>query len=237
MSDLATQDEGRTAHPLDAKFYVRQGDEIIGPISGFGLVKMIETGTAEAQTSVMKLGEDWTELAKIPLFASCFPPDLVITPAAPRQEQARDEYVGFFPRLGAYLVDYLVMSAIVFVVAVVFGVTLALATGSAEDPLSDQAWRIVGTVIGLIVGVLYYGYFTSGSWQATPGKRALGIYVIRTDGRRIGWGLAAGRYLAYFLSSIPLFYGFLMILWTDEHKGLHDIACKTRVVKGRPTGS
>lgn len=232
MSDDTTKQDAPPAQPLDAQFYVRLDEEVVGPISGFELVKMIETGKAGARTGVMKLGEDWTQLDRIPLFASCFPAGLA-EPAAPLPAGAHHEFAGFFPRLGAYLIDYLALAAIIFVIAVLIGVMLALVSGSGQDPLSDEAWDIVGASIGVTVGILYYGYFTAGPWQATPGKRALGLYVIRTDGAPIGRGLAIGRYLAYFLSALPLFYGFLMILWRDEKQGLHDIVCKTRVVRGK----
>ncbi|WP_457797177.1 RDD family protein [Methylocystis sp. S23] len=232
MSDLPTQDDAQAPRPLDEQFYVRLDSEIVGPISGFQLVKMIETGRATARTNVMRLGEEWTELARIPLFSSCFPAALAVGPSTAPQAARAYEYAGFFPRLGAYVIDYLAMAAIIFAIAVMVGVLLAVATGRTEDPLSDETWNVIGAILGLIVGLAYYGYFTAGPWQATPGKRALGIYVIRADGERIGWGVATGRYLAYFLSAILLFYGFLMILWDDEKRGLHDIVCKTRVVKG-----
>lgn len=38
--------------------------------------------------------------------------------------------------------------------------------------------------------------FEASSWQATPGKRALGLRVMEAEGRRVGWRRAAVRQVA-----------------------------------------
>jgi len=81
--------------------------------------------------------------------------------------------------------------------------------------------------------LFYYIYFPSGRWQATPGKRICGIHIIREDGRRVTGLLALGRYLSYLISLLPLGTGFLMVAFTEQKQGLHDMICGTRVAYGK----
>lgn len=107
------------------------------------------------------------------------------------------------------------------------------------------------TAITFLVVMGYYMYFTASSWQATPGKRLLGIYVIRTDGRLLNLRDTLERFLAYSIPSLPIYssllsedlmsalvmglslFWFAPILFTEERIGYHDQLCHTRVVVGK----
>lgn len=65
---------------------------------------------------------------------------------------------------------------------------------------------------------------------ATIGKYLLGLRVLRADGRPLRTGRAALRALAYALSSLPLYLGFLNILVDDRRRGWHDLVTGTVVV-------
>jgi len=87
-------------------------------------------------------------------------------------------------------------------------------------------------VFNLLIGILY----TVGFWiaeGATPGKMALGIKLVMTDGEPISGGAAVGRYFAYFLSGITLGIGYLMIAFTRQKRGLHDFIAGTVAIKTR----
>lgn len=105
-----------------------------------------------------------------------------------------------------------------FVARVAFPLILP---GAGEDALQ---------LVGLLLGGLY---FTVGVavWRTTIGKRALGLYVVRPDGSKVGVGRALARYLSYSLSAAILFVGFLMIAWRRDKRGLHDLICDTYVVR------
>jgi len=117
-------------------------------------------------------------------------------------------------------------------VALIFSMVIVAIYGDAAEEWARANSNIIG-VIEFIPIIAYYAYFSAGPWQATPGKRICGIYVIRTNGARLDAPFGALRYLTYFLSALPLGLGFLMPLWTKERKALHDIVCGTRVVYGR----
>ena len=147
-------------------------------------------------------------------------------PARIRQTVAGDVPGGFWIRLGASLIDGVVLIAVqVFLVALWPGLTLTEYYFGADLVI----WRTVDS-LGMIVDALYYIVGVS-VWSTTIGKKALGLYVLRPDGSRVGPGRALARYLAYFVSAILLFAGYLMIAFRKDKRGLHDLICDTVVVK------
>jgi uncharacterized RDD family membrane protein YckC len=75
---------------------------------------------------------------------------------------------------------------------------------------------------------------------ATPGKRAVGIRVVRQDGREVGFGMAfvreplvKGIVMTGFGGSFffPWILNYLWPLWDRECRAWHDMMCSTRVVK------
>ena len=66
------------------------------------------------------------------------------------------------------------------------------------------------------------------------GKRLFRLYVVRTDGSRVGPGRALARHLASLLSMLILGIGFLMIAFRQDKRGLHDLICDTVVIPALP---
>src|SRR5687767_7260913 len=53
-----------------------------------------------------------------------------------------------------------------------------------------------GFIVVIAIGWAYHAILESSSWQATLGKRALGMQVTNLAGNRISIGRAAGRHAA-----------------------------------------
>jgi len=70
----------------------------------------------------------------------------------------------------------------------------------------------------------------SSGWQATVGKRALGMVVTGLDGRRISFARATGRHFAKYISALILFIGFIMAAFTAKKQALHDMIAETLVI-------
>jgi uncharacterized RDD family membrane protein YckC len=60
---------------------------------------------------------------------------------------------------------------------------------------------------------------------------ACGLRVVRPDGEKISYARACGRTFAEVVSSLILMIGYLMVIFDDEKRALHDRICDTRVVK------
>jgi uncharacterized RDD family membrane protein YckC len=86
----------------------------------------------------------------------------------------------------------------------------------------------------LLSTILYLGYFTyfeGGATGQTIGKKALGIRVYDfRQGGPIGYGRGFLRQIMKYVSGIPLFLGYLWMLWDGEKQTWHDKVAGTVVV-------
>lgn len=141
-------------------------------------------------------------------------------------------YGGFWIRFLAYIIDSMVLAIGGGIFGAILGGMIGFVmgvSGSGEDiALVSGA---VGNVVGIVLNWLYFALMESSTWQATLGKKALGLVVTDLDGRRIGFVRATGRYFAKIVSGIILLIGFMMAGWTQRKQGLHDMMAGTLVWK------
>ena len=142
------------------------------------------------------------------------------------------EYAGFWYRVLALLVDTVitVVAAVALVIPPAFVMGMMMANSYSLDEI-EAAGELMGNVVGIVVGWLYFTVFESSSWQATPGKKMMGLQVTDESGHRIGFGRANGRYFSKFISAIILGIGYLMVAFTEKKQGLHDKIASTLVLK------
>ncbi|MCC5979056.1 MAG: RDD family protein [Salinarimonas sp.] len=134
-------------------------------------------------------------------------------------------YAGFWIRFFAYLVDYFVLWLFSFVGILI----ITIGTGAG----GNDVFGSVAFLALILVSLLYFPLFNASAWQATPGKRLLGIHLMRVDGQDISFLRAIGRHLSEILSALIFMIGYLMVGLTREKTGLHDLIAGTRVVYGR----
>jgi uncharacterized RDD family membrane protein YckC len=137
---------------------------------------------------------------------------------APAGRKANRNYAGFWIRVGASVVD-----AIVLII-----VQLPIMYTMYDGWLSASADGFYN-IISSILGVVYYAGMESSSTQATLGKMAVRIKVGDEQGNRISFPNALGRYLAKIISAILLLIGFMMVGWDNKKQGLHDKIAGTYV--------
>lgn len=128
------------------------------------------------------------------------------------------QYAGFWRRVGAGLLDGLlvgVVSSVIWVIFILWAGVVGL---------------VVGYIAAEILGWLYYALMESSSRQATLGKMALGIIVTDTEGQRVSFARATGRHFGKIISGIILDIGYIMIAFTAKKQGLHDIMASCLVV-------
>jgi uncharacterized RDD family membrane protein YckC len=146
-------------------------------------------------------------------------------PRTPAMENA-----GFWPRVGAYLIDSLVIG---FPLGALLGIVI-VTTGA--DIADEDTLNVASLVIQSVGGLVTVSYFTlmNGAYGATLGKMALGLKVVRQDGSPIGYGLALGRIvLMNVLSSCTCSLFFISVATNEEYRGWHDQICGTRVIYNR----
>ncbi len=149
-----------------------------------------------------------------------------ISPAvAAIPEMAAVRYAGFWMRLGAWLIDWVI-------IWFALGVFRTLGFLDELSP-TDLGVRAVLAVLGVVLPLGYYVALTGLKGQ-TIGKMSLGIKVVNVDGKVPGLGYAALREIVgKIVSGIMLLLGFLWIAWDPRKRGWHDYIAGTRVVKVR----
>ncbi len=138
------------------------------------------------------------------------------------------QYGGFWIRLGAYLIDFVILLIIQVPLAFVFGANLF-----ETDPAVATSFGAYD-ILSLVIGLGYFVGFEGSNMQGTPGKRALGLIVTDAGGAKISYLRAVGRYFAKILSAMILLIGFIMVAFTERKQGLHDIIASTLVLKANP---
>jgi uncharacterized RDD family membrane protein YckC len=122
------------------------------------------------------------------------------------------EYAGFWIRLGAGVIDLLVLGFIAGIMAYFFPAPIIWITS------------------GLTISVAYLLGFWAWRGQ-TPGKMAVGVKIIRTDSSPIKWQCVLYRFLGYIVSVVTLFIGFIWVAFDSRKQGMHDKIADTYVVK------
>jgi uncharacterized RDD family membrane protein YckC len=152
------------------------------------------------------------------------------------------EYAGFWIRFVAAFIDGIILGIVNIGFSIAGGIFVGMSAGSSitgdvetmgdTSPFGIAMFVILSYIIPMAIGIWYYTYFTgSPKHQATLGKKAVGLKVIRSNGEALTYKRAAGRYFATWLSSMILGIGYLMVVWNKEKEALHDLICDTRVVK------
>ena len=147
------------------------------------------------------------------------------------QPYAVQTYAGFWWRFLAYLIDTMLSACVFFPMGFILGVVI-VASGEKPNSPSMIGARLGLNGISVLVTWLYYALCESSSWQGTVGKKVVGLRVTDLNGQRINFGKATGRHFGKILSAIILGIGFIMIAFTEQKQGLHDIMAGTLVLKG-----
>jgi uncharacterized RDD family membrane protein YckC len=141
-------------------------------------------------------------------------------------------YAGFWYRTLAWIIDTIIASSVVIIICLPLGFALgaSMADTSTASEISS-AGKALGYILGTLLSWLYFTISESSSWQATLGKKLLGLRVTDESGNRISFGKANGRYWSKILSGLLLYAGYIMVAFTEKKQGLHDKIAGTLVFK------
>lgn len=129
---------------------------------------------------------------------------------------------GFWIRLGALVLDGL----LVFVVVLILGSLIGMNADSRDGLQAGM-----DLLYTLLLPVFWYGY--------TVGKRICGIRTVKLDGSNVGFGTMLLRtVVAGFVYVITLGIAFIvsifMVAFRKDKRGVHDMIAKTYVTHNRP---
>jgi len=173
--------------------------------------------------------------------ASSWPPPVEPTGPAPGVQ-----FAGHGARLGAYILDAILVGLVTSVLLVIFLIPLfsslwGMSITSDGEISGVDAGAVTAAAGGLILGslvigglaLLYFPFFWARG-GATPGMKVAGIRVVSDrDGSRIRWGTALLRLIGWWVSAAVFYIGFVWILVDSRRRGWHDLIAGTCVISTR----
>ena len=164
------------------------------------------------------------------------------TPAISSVASART-YAGFWLRFAASLIDGIVLLIPMVVAgAVMMASAIPIVMRNRGDRrliVATMLPHIMAFLVILVVGSwLYWALMESSTWQATLGKRALGLFVTDLGGNRATFGKTSGRFFAgRGLGSVPYLGGLYYLVdcicagVTDKKQAIHDMIAGCLVMR------
>ena len=138
----------------------------------------------------------------------------------------RYEYVGFWARVAASLVDTVLLCIILYpVLTMIYGREYWTSASLIRGP-ADLVLQWVLPPLAIIAFWI--------ARQATPGKMLIGAKIVDAEtGAPLTRGQAIGRYLGYYVSLFGLGLGFFWVGWDKRKQGWHDKLAGTVVIRPR----
>jgi len=141
-------------------------------------------------------------------------PNLVVSKA---------NYAGFWVRLCALAIDWVVIQ-LIFVLLTPIHSFLDVPSINPQTSLSE----LMPAMLFISGIILFYNSLMVKNYSGTLGKIALGLVVIRHDGKPMTWSCAFSR---SFLSIFFFGISHLLAAFDLEKRALHDVVADTRVLK------
>jgi uncharacterized RDD family membrane protein YckC len=138
-------------------------------------------------------------------------------------DETQYEYAGFWLRVGAALIDTLLVSFMTIpLVRIVYG--SAYGDGNIFQGPADI---FISLALPAVASVAFWV-----ARGATPGKMAISAQVVDArTGLKPSLGQSIGRYLGYYVSTLPLGLGLIWVGIDPKKQGWHDKLAGTVVIR------
>lgn len=173
-------------------------------------------------------------------------PPLGVAPASPAPSYpiaypvaaSTTAYAGFWLRFVAWIIDRILLDVSFSFISVPIMAASGLRNMMMNHPPQTlpELFGLFSTLskliaLAVVFNWLYYALLESSAWQATLGKKALGLEVTDMAGRRISFARATGRYFGKIVSAFILMIGFIMAGFTAQKQALHDMMAGCLVIR------
>jgi len=186
------------------------------PLVDAGQVICAECGGTFAPDQVIRHGNVSICAACKPVFLQKIKEGVTITGT---------NYAGFGIRFAAKFLDGIIVCVVFY--SIIFSIRVF--HPSVKPNVSVM---VINQIVAIFLGLAYYTFFV-GKFGATPGKMAAKLLIVNADGSKVSYAKAVGRFFAaeYVSGCFTICIGYLMVLWDDERRALHDRMCSTRVIR------
>jgi len=143
------------------------------------------------------------------------------------------DYAGFWIRLGAKIIDNLVMMVVLGIPAIILMIPAIRNAGPGRPPGFLLGFQVSVQLVFFLL-IVAYNTIMQGKYGATLGKLACGLKVVQPDGAPISYGRAFGRAWAEILSGpFTCDIGYIIAAFDSQKRSLHDHIANTRVIRVR----
>ncbi|GAA5610994.1 RDD family protein [Streptomyces platensis] len=161
-------------------------------------------------------------------------------------------YASWGARLGAFLLDGLIIAAVPIILYIIGGIMVGSASttpdtsscppgdvqciSDAYDTAASSSTPVGALIIMalawlLMIGGTFFLIAKEGASGQTPGKKVMGVKVIKeATGQPLGFGMTFVRYLCRYLNGLLCGLGWLWPLWDDKSQTWADKLAGTVVV-------
>ena len=204
-------------------YYILEDGEQSGPFTFKELMEM----DLDIHTRILSpLADTWQDACDLPELYPYFEAQGIYFPTG-------DNLASFWWRLLAFLIDYVIVSiliAILFILAVQFGLTIKIPT--MDDIMKEsfvERLRLMSVIY--LALIIYNSAGEASAWEGSIGKRICRLVVVDVDGQGLNYPKALlrsfGKAISLFINGL----GFVSIFWSEHRQALHDYLAKTYVVK------
>jgi uncharacterized RDD family membrane protein YckC len=174
----------------------------------------------------------------------------MVTTIQIEEKENHPQYAGFWIRFGAWAIDSIILGIpLLFFSNIIFALFISsmeipdelLMDPASINALSDsEILSLLGSLMTAFLGTMavcifislfYYSLLHSSKWQATIGKKLLGLKVEDLKGNKLSFWRSLGRYIVSSLLSGILLIGFILAAFTEKKQALHDLIVGSIVVK------
>lgn len=206
---------------MNNEYYILEDEEQVGPFSFDELIKR----DIDIHTSILApKANEWQYASEIPELYEYF--------------EAKDIYFPTLDNLAspgwrtlAFIIDYLLLSIIVEVIALQLDWVKLPTTGKFVLPEQDIMFKMQALFYGIYL--VYNTLFELSGWKATIGKKIFGLRVIDVNGEKITLLQSLGRNFGAILSIALTMAPFLSIFGSEYKQQWYDNLAKTYMIKVR----
>jgi len=225
-----------------AKSAVQQGETVYCSKCGGAM--------ADGATFCPDCGQAFSVAAVVPRPPAMSPPLAVSIPGGVAALPAyslpstvpRVEYAGFWLRFVALVIDNVIIGLSFFLVVIPLIFLTGLRTffdnfHPGEDLNEVGIFMLIvffflAATGALVLTWLYHALMECSEWQATLGKKALGLVVTDMSGQRVSFGRATGRHFGKIVTNmVPAFIGYILAGFTQKKQALHDMLAGCLVLR------
>ena len=208
--------------------------EVLGPSAGAPAAPPVAASLTPSEAVCAECGrifnvQDMIPYGGVHVCAGCKPVFMQKLAEGAKFDTGALNYAGFWIRVGAKVLDGLILGVVFGLPLIIFAIIGARAGADRQEFGVFQVLQLVFQLLLTAANICYQIFFL-GKYGATLGKMACGLRVVTAEGGKISYGRATGRAFAEILSGMICYIGYLMVAFDDQKRGLHDHICNTRVI-------